>query len=218
VEVRYLTTVKDREKAKNWIQQQVQIIKSNQEQAEDFASFLKYFSNLVERVEPRFTVRVVETATPEHLSVWFEKLCEFMMDESEEHYFIKTYKTSELAKFMGVTVATVNNWIKESRLRGIVKENKFAHASIPETAIFLTQSNEPMTIKEIAELYYTEMEKHTAQTPKEDEMLEVIKYFNQKYNGTYFETLSKKETLSEQEKRDDVEWRYILRKLGLLNE
>lgn len=223
-EVGYVTTLKDKEKAKVWIKKQSQYVKmhTDENQKEELIAFLKHLSNVVERLQPQnkltSSMKQEDQLSKKDLSFWFEELCERVLMAGEANTFTKEYKTSDIAKFMGVTVATVNNWIKENRIRGFIKENKYAHARIPETAIYLTQSNETMTIKEIAELYQTEKEKHAIQTPKEDEMLESIKYFNQKYCGTYFETLAKKASLTSEEQRDVVEWKYVLKRLDLYHE
>lgn len=219
-----MTTVADREKAKSWVRNQVQQIKAhpNHQRADELASFLKYLTNLVERVEPQKTGKLSsslkESQSLEELTSWFEQLCELVLEAGESHALTKIYKTSEVAKFMGVTVATVNNWIKEGRIKGAIKEGKNAHAKIPETAIYITSSNEVMTIKEIVNLYQKEQERRLAQTVEQDELLETIKFFNQKYGGTYFETLAKKDVLTPQEQRDASEWKYALKKVDLLHE
>lgn len=218
-----MTTVKDAEKAKKWIKKQSSYMKMQIDgnQAEELVAFLKYLNNVVEKVEPQKMITTSTSqfhpTTNEDLTRWFEELCERVLEVGEGNLFTKEYKTSEVAKFMGVTVATVNNWIKENRIRGVIKDSKYSHARIPETAVYLTHSNEPMTIKEIAELYFAEKEKQNAQSSKEDEILESLKFFNQKYGGTYFETLAKKDILTLEEQHDVVEWKYVLRRLGLLN-
>ncbi|WP_240730364.1 hypothetical protein [Geobacillus kaustophilus] len=56
------------------------------------------------------------------------------------------------------------------------------------------------------------------QTAEHDELLETIQFFSQKYGGTYTETLAKKDVLTPQEERDASEWKYALKKVGLLDE
>ncbi|MED4972120.1 MULTISPECIES: helix-turn-helix domain-containing protein [Geobacillus thermoleovorans group] len=219
-----MTTVADREKAERWVRHQVQQIKNtpHQHKADELASFLKYLTNLIERVEPQKTAKLSpalqQSQSLEELTSWFEQLCEFVLEAGESHTLPKMYKTSEVAKFMGVTVVTVNNWIKEGRIKGVIKEGKHAHAKIPETAIYITSSNEAITIKEIANLYQQEQKQRLMQTAEHDELLETIQFFSQKYGGTYTETLAKKDVLTPQEERDASEWKYALKKVGLLDE
>jgi hypothetical protein len=152
--------IQDSEKAKSWVQNHSHqvIAQMDDTEIEGFFAFLKYLSNIVDRRQPNLTdassTKLSSPITKEELAKWFEELCEQVVQAGEPDTFVKEYKTSEVAKFMGVTVATVNNWIKEDRVRGVIKENKYAHARIPETAIYVTQSNEPVIIKEIAERYY----------------------------------------------------------------
>ncbi|WP_240730366.1 hypothetical protein [Geobacillus kaustophilus] len=61
-----MTTVADREKAERWVRHQVQQIKNtpHQHKADELASFLKYLTNLIERVEPQKTAKTL--SSPPH--------------------------------------------------------------------------------------------------------------------------------------------------------
>ncbi|MBB5354207.1 transposase [Anoxybacillus mongoliensis] len=213
-----MTTVMDREKAKCWVERMKAQLHG--EKVEELASFLKYLTNVLQRVEPHKTEQLMsrlhQPQNVDELASCFEHLCELVIDVGENHHLTKMYKTSEVAKFMGVTVATVNNWIKEGKIKGTHKAGKNAHAKIPETALYITSSNEVMTIKEIASLYEKEQKQHLAQA-EENELLETIQFFNKKYNGTYFKTLAKKDVFTPEEQRDASEWTYALKKVGLFN-
>jgi hypothetical protein len=218
-----MITMQESEKAKGWIKKQSNWLKHHADyQPEEFAAFLKHVHNTLERVNPE-TARKIPLLTEdipskEKLTQLFEMLFETIVEIGNESSYIKTYKTSDVAKFFGVTIATVNNWIKENRIKGVIKKDKFSHAIIPETAVYITHSNEPITIGEVAEMYHKEMKERLANSTENDEMLESLKFFKEKYGGSYFETLAKKKRLTPEEQRDAAEWTYILKRLDLFHE
>lgn len=121
------------------------------------------------------------------------------------------YTTGDIARFFGVTVATINDYIQHNRLTGVEK------GMIPGTAIYISITGEKMTIKEIAEIYEKEQQRTTIQTidPTQElnEILNAIVFFENKYRGEHKNTLALKEVLTADEERDAAEWKYLLQSI-----
>lgn len=132
----------------------------------------------------------------------------------------RLYRTKEFADAMGVTQATISNWIKEGRLIGVEKKSKGSHAMIPETATYFSITHQKFSVKEIMESY-NKMLMEREELPEEDS-IDVYNRINarfiDKYQGTYFETLGSLETLDDEQERDAAEWEYVLEELGQFND
>ncbi|GFN32975.1 helix-turn-helix domain-containing protein [Paenibacillus xylaniclasticus] len=59
--------------------------------------------------------------------------------------------TGEVARFFGVSVATINNWINQGRFIGVEKGERFKQARIPENAIYVAPTGVKSTVAEAAE-------------------------------------------------------------------
>ncbi|MDZ5473258.1 helix-turn-helix domain-containing protein [Bacillus sp. 31A1R] len=132
----------------------------------------------------------------------------------------RLYRTKEFADAMGVTQATISNWIKEGRLIGVEKKAKGSHVMIPETATYFNITNQRFSVKEIMESYNQMLVKR-AELPEEnsiDEYNRINARFIEKYKGTYFETLGTLEALDDEQERDAAEWEYVLDELGQFND
>jgi hypothetical protein len=133
----------------------------------------------------------------------------------DDTLLVKIYTTGDVARFFGVTVATVNNWIQQGRITGVEKGPRFKQARIPETAMYSSVSGERVTIKEAAQLYDHEQRNTSIQplTPAQElqEILKDIVFYEKKYGGEYKDTLAQKSELNSQEERDAAEWRFLLK-------
>ncbi|RHW39079.1 hypothetical protein D1B31_14065 [Neobacillus notoginsengisoli] len=138
---------------------------------------------------------------------------DFAIDEA------RWYRTSDFADAMGVTLATVSNWIKDGRLIGVEKKGKGKHAQIPETATYFSVTREKFKVQEIMENFYKTINNYN-ELPAADENEEyerINAHFIKKYKGTFEETLGIKEQLDRQEARDRAEWEFVLKEMGKLD-
>lgn len=129
------------------------------------------------------------------------------------------YSTSDFADAMGVTLATVSNWIKSGRLIGVEKAGKGKHALIPDKAIYVNNYYQKFTVKEIMDSYERTIEEYMElpeETPEEG-YRKINAHYIKKYRGSYFETLAKKKELNSQEQRDKAEWEYVLEEMGFFD-
>jgi excisionase family DNA binding protein len=153
---------------------------------------------------------------PQEIERIMEKVFMFMINVGiEETKSSKVYSTGTVAQFFGVSVNTVHNWVKEGKLKGIEKGERFRHIRIPENAVHVPTFGQPVTVKEAAEAY--ELERKTSSlrslTAAEElrELLDSIVFYEKKYGGTFEETLKLKGKLNFQEERDAREWKALLR-------
>jgi hypothetical protein len=176
--------------------------------------FLSALKNYVDKT----SLRMEEYDTPLDLSDQLKLLLVHMVKVGVEvGTSAKIYTTGDIARFFGVTVATVNNWIYQNRLSGVEKGVRFKQARIPETSIYKSVMGDVMTVKEAAQLYEAEKDRTTIRslTPCEElqEILKEVIFFEKKYEGQYKNTLAIQEKLTLAEARDANEWKRLLKEI-----
>lgn len=124
-----------------------------------------------------------------------------------------TYTTGQLARIFGVSITTINNWIREGRFVGVESKEKNKQSRISENTIWKSSNGEEILIREIAELY----KKHNIENVSKEEEQKILKdeieFFENKYNGKYNETLLNKKDKTEEELLDESEWKYLLKRV-----
>lgn len=149
----------------------------------------------------------------EKMQICAKRMIEYMANVASQPAPCMVYTTGQLAKFFGVSITTINNWIKEGRLIGIPQRDKHKQARIPEYAMWKSSNGDLMTVQEVIEMYNTQ---NVQQASKEEEIKDIkasIEFFERKYNGSYEEAFREKEHKTEEELRDESEWKYLLRRL-----
>ncbi|KZL88394.1 helix-turn-helix domain protein [Clostridium magnum DSM 2767] len=130
-----------------------------------------------------------------------------------DKYKRESYSIGEIAKYFGVSITTINNWLKEGRFLGVPGRAK-NKTRISENAVWISSTGERFCIKDlIAEA--VENEKKRAASSKNEEknaLMEVLSYYEEKYGDTY-EKIKNKVSKTSEELRDLSEWRYILERV-----
>lgn len=186
------------------------------------STFIKALSNYIEKTSietPETLLQEVRHSLEEHnYHRALQRMLIHManMGTSEEACAVRMYTTGDIARFFGVSVATVNNWLNQGRFIGYEKGARFKQARIPENALYLLPTGDRMTIREVAEVYevnQSRFDRQTEITPTEKlaEKLSVIIHYEKKYGGEYKDTLALKGELTLEEERDAHEWSYLLR-------
>lgn len=191
-------------------------------------SFYKALRNYVQKTTPskshfqainaRPTWPLEENLSVEEMRERLEAVFVYMVqvgtDETTEE---RAYKTSELATFFGVTVATIHNWLNAGRFLGVEKPARFKHIRISENTLYLSPSGERIPLWEIVNMYEEEQQKTTIRTlSKAEELKEIVDtlvFYEKKYGGDFASTLGRKDELSSLEKRDAHEWKYLMKLL-----
>lgn len=140
---------------------------------------------------------------------YLEKAINYMIEVAAEGE--KSYSTGELAKYFGVSITAINKWIKEGRFKDVKRTEKNRQLKISENTLWRSTHGEFISVKEIVEMYGYDTK------ISEDEnlkfIMEDIKFFEEKYGGTFEETLKVKEKKSPMEEADLREWLYLITKV-----
>ncbi len=199
--------------------------KHMEQEGKNMKIFLMALANYIEKTSPLSKDEVFEKIllkdlqSTSDLSAQLQLLLVHMVEVGVENGLVtKIYTTGDVARFFGVTVATVNNWLSLKRLTGVEKEARYKQARIPETATYTAVTGDVMTIKEAAEIYEANKKRTTvlSLTPSQElqELLHEIIFFEKKYGGEFKNTLAQKiEKLTPAEQRDANEWKHLLKEV-----
>lgn len=137
---------------------------------------------------------------------------------SEDAVYVRMYSTGEVARFFGVTVATINNWVNQGRFLGVEKGVRFKQIRIPENAVYQASTGVQTTVAEAAASYDYEQAQldRTRPMTEAEELAELVKavlHFEKKYDGAYERTLGTKPSLTPDEARDAQQWRGLLQSI-----
>ena len=125
---------------------------------------------------------------------------------------VKIYTTGQLAKFFGVSVTTINNWIEQGRFIGIKRESRNKQARIADSTLWRSDSNGLMPVRAVVEMWEAQYEGNKPVSKADEEKLvgEEIQFFEEKYGGKYGDTLINIANKSSEQQRDESEWKYWL--------
>jgi len=131
---------------------------------------------------------------------------------------VRKYTTGDVARFFGVSIQTIHNWIAQGRFKGLPQRSHGKQFRIPETSVYASPFGEPISVAEAAEMYAQQQKRLGLDKPMTDEEeLAILRkeaaYFEQKYGGSYEETLGSRADLTPEEERDVEEWLSLIRSI-----
>lgn len=128
----------------------------------------------------------------------------------------RLYTTGELAKYFGVSITTINNWIKENRFEGFQRSSENQQARIPGDTLWRARTGKTYAVQEIVNEYEEENTINAEKFNEQDFLKREIAAFEQKYHGSLDDTLAQKSlgSLTAQEESDLSLWRYLARRLS----
>jgi len=137
---------------------------------------------------------------------------------TEDTLNVRMYTTGEVARFFGVSVATINNWINQGRFLGVEKGKRFKQVRIPENAVYIAPTGIRTTVAEASEMYEIEQTRYERMRPMTEaeelaELFNAVVHFEKKYGGTYEQTLGSRSDLEAHESRDADQWRALLQSI-----
>ncbi|NMO94944.1 helix-turn-helix domain-containing protein [Paenibacillus lemnae] len=147
----------------------------------------------------------------ERLSEYASTLLQHISRESSsEHPSHVSFSTTEVAKYIGVTVQTVNTWIREGKISGVEKERN-RWTKIPEDAVITFAHGKAVPVSVLKANWEAEN-----QEPQVDEAVYLnksIQEFEQKYGGPFEEIFGDKtiRELTEEDTDASVWWSYKAR-------
>lgn len=188
------------------------------------STFLKVLLKYIEKTSPASAeyllqqIHLEDTLTLQQLQQYFQLILVHQINIATDPTISnRKYTTGDIARFFGVSVATVNNWIHNGRIIGVQKGERFKQARIPEDAIYLSATGENMTIKEASELYDTELKQTSLRSitaiEEMKELVDAVYHYEQKYNGAYEDVIATFNIVTAQQQRDFTEWQQLLQTL-----
>ncbi|WP_162515389.1 helix-turn-helix domain-containing protein [Paenibacillus pinistramenti] len=168
-----------------------------------------------------FTVKGAEQYIPlwdetslldkERLYAYASVLLQHISQESgNEQASTVSFSTTEVARYIGVTVQTINTWIREGKISGVEKEGK-RWTKIPEDSVVTFANGKAVSVSVLKANWEAEN-----QEPEVDEVTYLeksIKEFEQKYGGPLEQVFGDKtiKELSEEDTDASIWWSYKAR-------
>lgn len=186
--------------------------------------FIKALANYIEKTSRTSSIDVLNEVEhyltmQEHQQALQRLLLHMVtVGVSEDTLAVRQYTTGEAARFFGVSIATIHNWIEQGRLLGVKKGERFKQVRIPENAVYVSSVGEKITVAEAAERYEVEqarLGRDKPLTPAEEllELTSAVVFYERKYGGTYKQTLGNRTDLTPEEIRDAEQWASLLRSI-----
>lgn len=132
----------------------------------------------------------------------------------------KTYTTGELARYFGVSITTINNWINNGKFIGVERTEPNQQLRISENTLFHYLRDDYGPVREVVESWERQQiemgVREISDEEEKKEVLEEIEFFEKKYGGSYEMTLGAKTTKTRDEYWDASAWEFLLRVLRSL--
>lgn len=156
-----------------------------------------------------------------------QKLGTTLMSVAQEEEIGKVYSTGQLAKYFGVSITTINNWIAAGRFIGVERSERNKQARISENNYWISPTEERFLVREIVETYKQKEKRGISTSPNHEEKLNRIRYiiesinfFEKRYGKSYAEVISEKgnpdDSVDWVWAREGKEWRSLLNEIGEL--
>ncbi|MFC3798919.1 helix-turn-helix domain-containing protein [Cohnella sp. GCM10012308] len=186
--------------------------------------FVKALANYIEQTSTKNTTDVLQSIeqhlSVEHTPLALQRALLYMVTLGVESDPTpsRTFTTGDTARFFGVSVATINNWINQGRFQGVEKGERFKQARIPENAVYTAPTGTHSTVAEVAQRYEVEQERlgrNKPMTAAEElaDLANAVVHFEKKYGGPWEETLASRWELTPAEARDSEQWAGLLKSI-----
>lgn len=173
--------------------------------------YYQMFADYIKKIAPMKTNNFLEPNSLENIKHNLIDVLQYISEVSEADTKI-TYSTGDLSKYFGVSITSINNWIKEGRFIGVTRSNPGKQARISEDTLWRSSNGDAIPVKDIVEQWNHEYS-HYINDNKRDEksaIINEIEFFETKY-GSYVEFL-KRNQYSDIELRDKTEWEYWVKR------
>lgn len=139
-----------------------------------------------------------------------------LKSESEFNIFAPFYTIRKLACYFGVSITTINNWIKEGRFIGVERTEKNGQAQISANTLWMARTEKLYPISLIINEWEDEQEIIGRNQFNNDEvtfLIEQIALYVEKYGGVFEKTLGLKVDMSPEEETDADIWSYLRKRI-----
>lgn len=154
---------------------------------------------------------------------YLNDILEYMANiAAEESDFAPSYTTGQLARYFGVSITTINNWINEGRFIGIKRDETNKQIRIPANTMFKARNGKQSPVSKYVEFYEIEQAESGENLYDTNEPLFIINQltmYEEKYKGEFTKTLGKKslDEMTPEERTDMSAWKYFLRRQEIIN-
>ncbi|NFE96252.1 helix-turn-helix domain-containing protein [Clostridium botulinum] len=140
---------------------------------------------------------------------YLNKTIDYMIEAAVEEEI--NYTTGELSKYFGVSITAINKWIDQGRFIGVERLEKNKQVRISQNTLWKSRKGNTIPVKQIVETY---IEETFSDKERISAMKESIKFFENKYGGS-FESVSKnKKDISPEDEANFREWGYLLSEIN----
>ncbi|PIC69054.1 hypothetical protein CSV67_05995 [Sporosarcina sp. P2] len=154
----------------------------------------------------------------EEMEKYLSKTLEIMAEiAAEDTNFSPAYTTGQIAKYFGVSITTINNWIKEGRFVGVERTEKNSQARISANTLWKSRTGKMYTVDDIVKEWEEEQEENLYDSNERLFLVEQMALYEEKYEGNFESTLGSMDDLSSEEQTDAATWSYFIRKFDALN-
>lgn len=141
---------------------------------------------------------------------------------SEENDFAPSYTTGQLATYFGVSITTINNWIKEGRFVGVERSEKNAQARISSNTYWRAKNGVLHAVSEIISDWEEEnnsLGDNQSDTNEVAFLINQMALYEKKHGGDFEHTLGSKskDELNSEESTDLASWKYLRKRFEELN-
>nr|WP_286674443.1 helix-turn-helix domain-containing protein [Clostridium sp. ZBS14] len=121
------------------------------------------------------------------------------------------YTTGELSKYFGVSITAINKWIDQGRFIGVERLEKNKQVRISENTLWKSRKGNTIPVKQIVETY---IEETSSNKERISAMKECIKFFENKYGGSFENVYKNKKDISPEDEANFREWEYLLSEIN----
>nr|WP_286675409.1 helix-turn-helix domain-containing protein [Clostridium sp. ZBS12] len=121
------------------------------------------------------------------------------------------YTTGELSKYFGVSITAINKWIDQGRFIGVERLEKNKQVRISENTLWKSRKGNTIPVKQIVETY---IEETSSNKERISAMKESIKFFENKYGGSFENVYKNKKDISPEDEANFREWEYLLSEIN----
>ncbi|WP_252255123.1 helix-turn-helix domain-containing protein [Clostridium sp. ZBS12] len=140
---------------------------------------------------------------------YLNKTIDYMIEAAVEEEI--NYTTGELSKYFGVSITAINKWIDQGRFIGVERLEKNKQVRISENTLWKSRKGNTIPVKQIVETY---IEETSSNKERISAMKESIKFFENKYGGSFENVYKNKKDISPEDEANFREWEYLLSEIN----
>ncbi|MDA1674706.1 MULTISPECIES: hypothetical protein [Bacillus cereus group] len=141
----------------------------------------------------------------------------------EDDVYAPTYTTGQLAKYFGVSITTINNWISDGRFLGVERTKTNKQARISANTIWTSRTGKKYPVSQIIKDWEEEQEELGTNNLNDNNealfLINQLSLYETKYGGEFQRTLGLKteDELTSEESTDASAWKYFIERQKAIN-